>query len=289
MNSGLQPLCFCVAGWHFNQDLLEALSSSGHPVWLISHRPASQVPAFLSRCLPPERCLYLPNLGYDWGCYQQFLDLGLWQGFETVFFLHDDLQILNLDFIPCVQDRLQSGALAVGNGRNSPRRRWPRTHLACYAHSRWLPPSLDFEHDTVRGSFFALRSATLQQLGGFEIFWDPHHLHLRFGNHSLIATCGKIEALTQRQGQKVLPAFAFLSEEYRSSPYLIEKERGQNDPLLRPPPSPWQRLVTQSYILFGEAYVRYRMRQPPPTAPHPRWMLLCQRLLYWMNGASQYL
>lgn len=296
MSSAAQA-CFCLAGWRFHQNVLETLAASGYPVYLVSHRSAGEAPPYLFDYLPRDQVFFTPNLGYDWGCYQQFLELSLWQAYQTIFFLHDDLEIHSLDFIPHTLDLLANGALIIGNGRNSHLRRWPRTHLACYAHSRWLPPDRDFEHDTVRGSFFAVQAETLRRLETFEIFWDPHHLHIRFGNHSLIATCGKIQALADSlaEGRKAGPshsAFAYLGEDYRASPYLVELERGQPEAADRTASrslSPRQRIATQAYIWLGEAYVKYRLRHTQVPRPPSAGILACQRLLYWMNGASNFL
>jgi len=243
-----------VAGWHFCEALFAQLAEVPRlTVFVVSHRPARQMPAWLTRYIPTDRIFIEPNVGYDWGCYQQFLEKGAWRAFAAVFFMHDDVAIRDRGFVGASLDLLAQGHRVVGNGRNSSHRAWPRTHTERYAHSRWLPPSLDFEHDTVRGSFFVAARETLEAVGRLEIFWDRFHLNIRFGNWSMTPTCGRIQEMF---GER---AFAFLSEKYRASAYVDEYERGEAGSGSDAPISPWRRRLLGSFQELCRNYVRRRM------------------------------
>jgi hypothetical protein len=217
--------CICLVGWYFQQELLEALQSiSGVHLYVISHQPPEAVPNNILNTFTENQLFFERNTGYDWGAYQQFIMKGIWENFETVFFMHDDITLMDASVFSICHDTIQShnGTIVIGNGRNSTKRDWPITHIQSYAHSLWKPPAWSFEHDTVRGSFFALSSSVLEQIKQFEIFWDrKNFIGVGAGNHSLRATCGKIQHILGGE------PFHFLSETYRQSSYLIELKRGQ--------------------------------------------------------------
>jgi hypothetical protein len=214
-----------VLAWSLDEPLYAALAGvPGLTVFALSHRPAEALPGWLPRLLGPPRVICAPNLGYDWGGYQQFLAAGAWRGFEAVFFLHDDVILHDPGLFAAAWERLQAarGLRVIGNGRNDVPRPWPATHPHCYAHSAWKPPHPGFVHDTVRGSFLAAGRPALETLGSFEVLWDRRGwFGVGAGNWSLRATGGKIQ---DRLGPE---AFEFLSERYRASPFLQELERGQ--------------------------------------------------------------
>jgi hypothetical protein len=246
-------ICFCLTGWHFHEVVYRRLCDIGSvDIFVIVHRDREQVPPFVFEQIPESHLIFRENIGYDWGSYQQFLTTKLWLEYEVVFFMHDDLMIKNLDFLPHAIDLLDRGKKVVGNGRNSQHLNWPQTHLFCYGHSSWLPPNQQFQHDTVRGSFFAIKSVTLDKIKKFEIFWDPHHLNIRYGNHSLIATCGRIQSFFGDN------SFGFLSENYLDSPYIVEIERGGK--LVRPS-THIQRAGIHLYNKLSSFYVTKRMDQ----------------------------
>lgn len=219
----VNEIAICVAGWHFNLPFYkQLLSIVPENVWVISHRPPEAFPEWLLSGLGSDQIIQKPNVGYDWGCYQQFIQLDIWRNYKYVFFMHDDLTIKDSGFIDHCIKILEDGKGMVGNGRVAPRKNWPDTHPECYAHSKWKPPSRDFEHDVVRGSFFAMSHTSLEKTVQFEVFWDRFRLTSGFGNWSTRASCARIEDLW---GDK---AFAFLSEEYLESEYLLEHVRGHN-------------------------------------------------------------
>jgi len=210
-----------VAGWHYSKEFYDHICKIPQAqVFVISHRPLRQVPSWLFDYVDPRRVFFEINVGYDWGCYQQFLTKGIWQQFDYVVFTHDDVLVKDVGFMDKCIELCEQGHSVVGNGRVAPRSNYPNTHAQCYAHSSWKPPSRQFEHDVVRGSFFVATQEAVNRLGRFEVFWDPLRLTSGFGNWSARATCGKWEYLC---GEK---CFGFLSDRYCESDYLVELVRG---------------------------------------------------------------
>ena len=214
-------VAICVTGWHYPEAFYRQLCSRKDvDVYVVSHRGRDEVSSWLTDLVPPHHIFFEPNLGYDWGCYQQFLDRGIWRQYRYLIFMHDDLLIHSMDFVEECIRRLEEGWYVIGNGLNSTKMDWPRTHLFTYGHSDWTPVSRDFMHQTVRGSFFAIKRETIEQMGKLEVFWDRFKLNIRFGNWSLIASCGKMQDLF---GDR---CFSFLGDVYRHSIYIDEHERG---------------------------------------------------------------
>ena len=248
----------CVTGWYFHEDFYAQVSKvPGAEVFVVSHKARRLVPNYLFNYVPPTHVFFKANLGYDWGCYQQFVQKRVWREFEYVVFMHDDLVIKNADFLtPCIT--LLDTYKVVGNGRQMAERLdYPNTHAEAYAHSSWKPPSRQFRHDVVRGSFFATTRKSLEQLEKFEVFWDPFHLTSRFGNWSTRATCGKWEYLC---GEK---CFGFLSEKYCESDYLLELVRGGSGERGRTINSHkklrWGNLIRDMCRLYMSVYWRERL------------------------------
>jgi len=104
---------------------------------------------------PADHIFLEPNLGYDWSGSQQFIARGWWwKSYDVIFFMHDDLFIRNLDFIPHSLELILSGAQVVGNGLNSPQVAWPRT-ICFAAHA-----GAGSEH------FYTIAGRILEQLDG---------------------------------------------------------------------------------------------------------------------------
>jgi hypothetical protein len=210
----------CVAGWHFRPQIFDRLLALPDcDTYVVSHRTLNDIPKDLLARLGTDRILVRPNLGYDWGCYQQFLETNIWRDYEMTIFMHDDVVIRDTRFVDACAAKLAEGHGVVGNGRVGARYPYPRSRPHEFAHARWKPPH-NFFHDCVRGSFFAASLSALTALEAFEVFWDPYHLAMTMGNHSLRASCARWES---RLGPR---CFAFLSDEYLSSEYLVEDERG---------------------------------------------------------------
>jgi len=216
----MKDCVFCVLGWHFHRHVLEQLAGIARAdVYILCHRPISEVPNFVSDLIQADHIITRPNVGYDWGGYQQFLETNIWRNYKYVFFLHDDLQILDLGFVErCIQF-FNEGRKFVGNGLIR-QDHWPQSRIECYAHANWGPPSTKWRHRIIRGSFLATTRESLELLNGFDVFWDRLRISIGFGNWSLVATCGKMQHIFG-------PEFvAYLGEKYGESPYITELHRG---------------------------------------------------------------
>jgi hypothetical protein len=216
-----KAIAICITGWHFHEAFFRQLTTIPDvDAFVVSHRAKSDVPDYVFQCIPVENIFFEPNVGYDWGCYQQFLDREIWRDYQYLFFMHDDIVIRDTGFIASTVELLDYGKKLVGNGRDSDKDNFPKTLSAYYAHSHWKPPNRDFRHRTIRGSFFGTTNQTLQELGNFEIFWDKFKLTEGFGNYSLVASCGKMTALFGYE------SIGYLSLERNKSRYIIELVRG---------------------------------------------------------------
>ena len=218
-----------------------------------------------------------PNLGYDWGCYQQFMNSDLWRNYETIFFIHDDVEIHDLGFIEETRKLLQNHAV-IGNGVSKGAVSYASVnkHPYAYAHSVWKPETFNFQHYTVRGSYLATTRDVLEKVGSFEVFWDPFKLNIGFGNWSTKATCAKLEALFGEE------CFGFLSETFGKSEYITEYYRGDN---LEPPDpdtgfkSDLYAFIKRISTIYLEIY--YRLRK---VRWRTIWLLILKLFLWPFSG-----
>ena len=73
----------CLCGWYFHPPLIAALVASKYPWFVVCHREPPKT--------FPLRYASGPNVGLEFGAYQQYLEYE-WQG-GPVLFLHDDNEI----------------------------------------------------------------------------------------------------------------------------------------------------------------------------------------------------
>jgi len=249
-------IAFCVAGWYYYSAVYESLVAIPDAnLFVVSHR-SGEVPPDLGAYFDKARLLFRPNRGYDWGCYQQFLETSIWRDYDHIFFLHDDLIIHDTGFVGACGDLLERGFKVVGNHRPEAKTDWPRTHAECYAHSTWKPSSREFCHGTVRGSFFATTRQVLERVGGFEVFWDRFGLNLGFGNWSLRATCGK---LYDAFGEDT---FGFLSDVAPEGAFITEMKRGGTGKR-ELPPKRWLPIFIEHYNRLCSTYSNLYLREEP--------------------------
>ena len=218
----MNKIAFCITGWHYPQEFFTTVTSlSEVDIYVVSHQKRNQVPRYVFDLIAEDRFLFRPNLGYDWGCYQQFLNSGIWKNYDTLFFMHDDVEIHDLGFVQRTIQLLEDHAV-IGNGvgAGSVSYTGVNKHPYAYAHSRWKPDTFTYQHYTVRGSYFATTRDVLERLGKFEVYWDPFLLNIGFGNWSTKASCGKLESI---YGES---CFGFLSHNFGSSEYITEFYRG---------------------------------------------------------------
>lgn len=245
----------CVTGWHFHEPFYERLAQvDSVDIVVVSHKPWEQVPEAIRRHFGRERLWCLPNRGYDWGCYEQFLRTPAWRSYPYVFFIHDDVQLKDTALFDASVDLLKQHVV-VGNGRISPRGDIPQTHPQSYAHSSWKPPHREYQHTCVRGSYFATTREALDRLQSFEVFWDPFHLGAALGNWSTRASCGKWQEL---YGDN---CFGFLSETYRESPFLLEDERGGVGVAGAHSASRWKSVRWERVVKVSSKYMEHYWRK----------------------------
>lgn len=191
-------------------------------IYVVSHQPRSRIPEFVLDVVPANRVFFEPNIGYDWGCYQQFLDKGIWRHYDYTIFMHDDIQVVDPGFVKRTIEMLQVHPV-VGNANLHSRPNNPEMRSFSYAHASWKPPTPGFTHSNLRGSYIAATRQALERLGRFEVYWDPFHLTSRFGNWSTKASCARWQHALEGK------PFGFLSDEGLESDYLIEFVRGGSD------------------------------------------------------------
>ncbi|MCK4801037.1 MAG: hypothetical protein KAS84_03535 [Anaerolineales bacterium] len=219
----MNEIAFCITGWHYPLDYYQEISSlPGVDIYIVSHKKRRNIPGFLFELFPENQILLRSNIGYDWGCYQQFISSGLWRRYSTLFFMHDDIDIHDFGFVEETRKLLGNHAV-IGNGRGQGSVSYTsvRNHPYAYAHSSWKPDSFDFQHYTIRGSFLATTRNVLEKLDTFEVYWDPFKIFIGYGNWSTKATCGK---MADTFGPN---CFGYLSEVFGSSKYITEYVRGK--------------------------------------------------------------
>ena len=133
----------------------------------------------------------------------------------------------------------------------------------------------------MRGSFFATARQVLEQLGDFEVFWDWLHLSIRFGNHSLLATCGKIQEMFGDN------SFGFLADSYLKSEYLLEMQRGGQDRRVADRLGRVRRLSLNAYLALARFYMSVYLR-PGTKRFRPLLSILIGTLIYIMSGRGLY-
>ena len=167
--------------------------------------------------------MYLPNQGWDWGAYQQFL---IWQKENEslsnyYLFLHDDINIKNHGFINAFLKDIENGAKVVGNGLPYPpplEIEWKKisTHIffwaelnGCFVKSK--------KWNCVRGScFFTTKEIVENILIKMPI---KNGSHVGFGNWGVKIFGGLVRDLYGKEaikylGNKVQKSF-YIEEEYR--------------------------------------------------------------------------
>jgi hypothetical protein len=274
----MNTTAFCITGWHFPLEFYQALAEiSEVDIYVISHKKRSDVPEFLTSLIAEDQILYYSNIGYDWGCYQQFISSGIWQQYQTLFFMHDDIKIHDFGFVEEAKRLLKTHAV-IGNGWSMGGVSFSdvRGHPYAYAHSGWKPDSFDFQHRTVRGSFFATSTEVIRNLGAFEVYWDPFKIFIGFGNWSTKATCGKLE------GRFGPDCFGYLSDTFGQSKYITEFVRGEDGGDVFQPEG--MKLKVYQFIkrlsrVYLEVYLRERY-----LGFRSVWLLIMKPVLFFFSG-----
>ena len=212
-------VCVCIAGWHLPGDFFQSLRQirEADP-FVVCHQPRAKIPAHVFESVPEDRVFAAPNIGYDWGCFQQFIETGRWKDYDAVAFMHDDMHIVDPGLFVAGLERLRKHAI-LANGRVEQPRAWTDTHPESYIHSSWFPPR-GYVHDVVRGSFFMMARRTLEQIRYFDVFWDRYGISSFFGNWSTRASCARWQNLFGGD------CFGFFSQTGCISDFIVEHIRG---------------------------------------------------------------
>lgn len=274
----MKTTAFCITGWHYPPEFYQGLSGlSSVDIYIVSHQKRRDMPSFVFDLFTDDQILIRSNIGYDWGCYQQFISSDLWRQHEILFFMHDDIKIHNFNFVEETEKLLKDFAV-VGNGRGKGGVSFTgvRSHPYAYAHSSWKPASYDFQHQTVRGSFFATTRSALEELRSFEVYWDPFKIFIGFGNWSTKASCGKMEATFGPD------CFGYLSETFGSSEYIKEFVRGEEGGDINQPDGVKLKIY-ESIKRVSRVFLEISFREREVKA-HSRWLLIMKPFLKLFSG-----
>lgn len=167
---------FIVTGWHYNQDSL----INGLIELLEDHRDQINV-FFACHNDPPQKIKdnfewkQFPNLGLEWGAYEQVLEYKPPEPDTIYFFIQDDLIIKNWDFINVCIDKLNSGKTFIGNCTNYPTQLNPLSDsklggtfvdIVKPKNKHLFDRSLNIK--TIRGSFICTMGKYINDVDGFE-------------------------------------------------------------------------------------------------------------------------
>ena len=184
------------------------------------------------------------NKGLEWGGYQQAYEHLDFDDDDVLFFLNDDLDIKDWNFINVCIEKLKTHK-AVGNGQNysfsmDPQsiitpgnNSYPENIIPWGSVTKWIDEVRDenkhifdteLSHQTIRGSFICIGAKALKEIGGFEVANCPYaHLDKtqQWGNISLNMFGYKISRIFGNG------SITYLSNEYANSKYIFEYTRGE--------------------------------------------------------------
>lgn len=208
-------------GWHFPK---ATFTASNFPlsldVFVLSHAPINRVPKYVFDMVGAERILARPNIGYDWGAYQQFIESIDIDEYEYAFFMHDDV-VINSSRIFSDASALLEKCEIVGL-RSQGIHDWASVITpAMFAHMSNPPAVGCTRFPVVRGSFFATRPKVIKAVRPIQVFWDRFQIDIGYGNHSLVAFCSSVDSAFGHA------AFAWLADHMDDVP-MHEMVRGGN-------------------------------------------------------------
>lgn len=231
---------FIISGWHFDEfpDFAQQL--------LIIQSKNSNIEVFWSCHREPNDFIKqnfdyktFPNLGLEDGAYQQALDHLNLDPETIIFFMHDDLEVLDWYFIPFCIELLDLGhAKFIGNGRNYPLHMSPLDVVKDGKTYRDLAKKetkdIFFKEEfdsktfteTIRESFICTKYKYIQEIGGFEVIWEQPIPDANGNFH--IGAIGNVQQ--SMLGYKISLQYDngifYLSNNYQSSKYIYECARG---------------------------------------------------------------
>jgi hypothetical protein len=238
----MKKVQFIISGWHFDQfptfaTQLAQLKNENENInvfWSCHRSPNDFI---------KENFNYkvFPNLGLEDGAYQQalyYLDI---QDPETViFFMHDDLEVLDWYFIPFCIELLDLGhAKFIGNGRNYPLHMSPmdvvKDGKTYRDFAKKETKDIFFKEEykdkifteTIRESFICTKYEYIQEIGGFEVIWEEPVADENGKFH--IGAIGNVQQsmLGYKISLQYDNAIFYLSDTYQKSKYIYECARGK--------------------------------------------------------------
>ncbi|SVC94864.1 uncharacterized protein METZ01_LOCUS347718, partial [marine metagenome] len=180
-----------------------------------------------------------PNVGLDWGSYQQIYEKFKFTDDDIIFFTHDDIIIKSWDFANLCIEQVGEKFDIIGNGQNylfyldpdaiiTPGNKNEYRPFAAIKTWKEVAVNKEFfdkplQCMTVRGSFICTTGEALKKLNGFEWFSDPYdgkNPDLQWGN-----------IMVNLNGYKFTKTFgtdriAYMSAEYANSDFISELARG---------------------------------------------------------------
>lgn len=228
-----------VVGWYldniaFYKKLASIFNKGNIDILIASHQSEDNLSDylrnFIEKNLLKVKIQYFPNIGYDWGAYNQaILHLGnKVLNYDYICFLHDDIEIKDDNVLDIFKGYMQQNNLKLlGNSYNAQRHPFPKTHPHIV---QWMKLTLGINPDltawsTVRGSFFMADAKIFKEIK--EIPYKTGH-HSGFGNWGVIAFGGLVSKLFG------VDSISTMSNYMLYSKYVIEYKRGEKEEISKP-------------------------------------------------------
>lgn len=213
---------FCVLGWYFYKEFLDALYTIDCDKYIVSHRDREFVEALPHYEMIKDDVMYGPNKGVSWGGYYQWHATHKHRDYDFVIYTHDDMTIKDPGLGEAIAAKFEDPeVMVVGNGNNGSDTEFL---FGKYRDRMYLDDDDDFVVRTVRGSFFAARTSLFDTIGSFPVYWKT--TDLKKGN---ISSRNFAYLVTKNFGRE---AITYLEpESHLETKYLVEFLRGeQPDP-----------------------------------------------------------
>ncbi|MFQ5628868.1 MAG: hypothetical protein ACE5I1_08915 [bacterium] len=163
--------CFCILGWYFYKEFYDKLYAIEGDKYIISHRDEVYIESLngINERIRSD-IFFGENIGLEWGGYYQFIEMGHYEKYDFVIFMHDDLVIKDVGFVEVLKKRFaaEPALKVIGNGKNG--KDW-QFRFGKYKDRMFFQDDDDFPVRTVRGSFFAARTDIFPAIGNFPVKW----------------------------------------------------------------------------------------------------------------------
>lgn len=209
--------CFCLLGWHFYEEFYENIYKAEGKKYIISHRPHEFLAGLPFYAKIQSDVFCCENRGLEWGGYQQFNAMKLYEPYDFVIYCHDDLIIKDTGFVNALRQKFTDPKVkVVGNGRNGSD--WEFRYEK-YKFRMPYAEADDFLVRTVRGSFFAARTEIFKTIENFPV---QHRSKKMSGGNIALRSFGYL--VSKHFGRE---AIAYLADEHLETKYLVEMRRGE--------------------------------------------------------------